>query len=87
MNTLAWFGSILLGVCSVPELIKTLRTKTCTLTWSFLLLWFFGEVFVLVPVLAKDLGAFLVFNYSLNTLIIGVLLYYKIKEGVWKSQS
>lgn len=80
MNTLAWIGSILLGVCSVPELIKTLRTKTCTLSWGFLLLWFFGEVFVLVPVLARNLGSFLVFNYSLNTVIIGILIYYKVRK-------
>lgn len=80
MNTLAWLGSILLGCCAIPELYSTVKSKKCSLSWGFLLLWFFGEVFVLVPVLAKGLGAFLVFNYSLNTIIISILIYYKVKK-------
>ena len=43
-------------------------------------MWFFGEICVFVPVVAKELGLFLVFNYGLNLLIISVLLYYKVRK-------
>ena len=84
MDFVAWSGSLLLSFCSIPELIKAVKTKSCTLTWSFLLMWLFGEIFILIPVLDKALGAFLVFNYSLNIVIISILCVYKYrtKENV-----
>lgn len=79
IDVMVWGGSILLSTCSIPELIKSVRTKSCTLTWSFLLMWLFGEIFILIPVLDKALGAFLVFNYSLNIVIISILCVYKYR--------
>lgn len=79
MELLAWVGCILLATCALPELVRTLRTKKCSLTWGFLLMWLFGEIFTLLPVLSRNLGAFLVFNYSLNVVIIFILCYYKVK--------
>ena len=81
MIILAWIGSILLGFCSVPELYSSYKAKSCKLSWGFLLMWFFGELAVLVPVVSHSLGLFLVFNYGLNILIIGALIYYKQKTG------
>ena len=79
METLGWLGGVLLATCSLPELYKAVKTKSCTLTWSFLLMWLFGEIFILIPVLDKALGAFLVFNYSLNIVIISILCVYKYR--------
>lgn len=86
MNTIAWCGSILLSFCGIPELLKTIRYKRCDLSWGFLLMWGFGEVFILLPVISRKLGAFLVFNYTLNILIISLLIYYKVKgnEADWE---
>lgn len=81
MNEIAWVGSILLGCCSLPELYATYKSKRCNLSWGFLLMWYFGELCVFAPVVAKNLGLFLVFNYGLNIIIISVLLYYKIIGG------
>ena len=80
METLGWIGGILLAVCSVPELIKTIKTKTCSLSWGFLLLWWFGELFIMIPVIAKSMPFFLTFNYTLNLLIISILIYYKARK-------
>jgi hypothetical protein len=88
MITIAWIGSILLATCAFPELLRTLKTRQCTLSWGFLLMWFFGEIFVFIPVVAKNLGLFLVFNYGLNILMISVLLYFKLfpkKSGEFKA--
>jgi hypothetical protein len=82
VETLAWCGSILLAGCGLPELLRTLKTRQCSLTWGFLGMWGIGEVCTIVPVLSRNLGAFLVFNYSLNIVIIAVLCYYKYKSGV-----
>jgi uncharacterized protein with PQ loop repeat len=80
MEFLGWLGAFLLAFCAVPELYSTLRTKKCGLTWGFLNMWLFGEIFTLVPVVSKQLGTFLIFNYSLNIVIILILCYYKIRS-------
>jgi uncharacterized protein with PQ loop repeat len=77
---IGWIGATLLAFCGLPEMIRTLRTKRCHLSWGFLGMWGFGEVFTLIPVIADELGAFLVMNYSVNLAIILVLVYYKCKE-------
>jgi hypothetical protein len=81
MELLGWLGSGLLAFCGVPELLNTLRTKKCSLSWGFLLMWLFGEIFILIPVLSQNLGLFLVFNYSLNIIIISILCYYKVQTN------
>lgn len=81
MELVAWSGAFLLSFCSVPELYKAYKTKKCSLTWSFLMMWLVGEIFTLIPILSRDLGLFLVFNYTLNIAIISALCYYKLRGG------
>lgn len=81
METLGWCGAFLLAFCAVPELIRSTRTKQCSLSWAFLLMWLFGEIFTIIPVIGNSLGAFLIFNYSLNISIILILCFYK-----WRSK-
>lgn len=78
MNTLGWIGSCLLAACGFPEVIKAYQTGECTLEWAFLLMWFFGEICVLIPVITKIKSRFLIFNYSMNIIFIAILIGYKL---------
>ena len=76
---LGWLGSICLGICGIPQAWQSIKDKhSHGISWGFVLLWAFGEVFALAYVYNK-LDLPLLLNYATNTLILGVILYYKIK--------
>ena len=79
MELIAYIGGILLTICGIPEVIRTIKDKRCHLGWPFLLLWFFGEVFMLIYSLNLKNNP-LIMNYLFNTIIVGIMLYYKIKK-------
>lgn len=79
MELLGWIGSILLAICALPEVLITIKTKQCYLTWGLLLCWFFGEIFLLIPILFEIKEPFLIFNYSTNIVLLLYLIYYKFK--------
>lgn len=81
MNTIGLIGSLLLTFCGVPELFRTLKNRRCDVGWGFILMWFFGEVFCLFYGL--DLNEIpLLINYTFNLLIVGVMLYFKLKSDL-----
>jgi len=78
----AWISGILLGICAIPQGLKTYRTKTARdISWMFLGLWLGGELTGIVYAFSLY-SAPLVFNYALNTTIIVYILYTKIKEAL-----
>jgi uncharacterized protein with PQ loop repeat len=75
---IGWIGSICLAICGIPQAWLSHKEKhSHGISWSFLLLWAFGELFALAYVYDK-LDAPLLVNYSINILIIGIILFYKI---------
>jgi len=75
---LGWLGSICLAICGAPQAWMSYKDKhSHGISWAFLLLWAFGELFALAYVYDK-LDAPLLLNYSINVLIIGLILYFKI---------
>jgi len=77
---MGWLGSILLAICGAPQAIKSYKEKHSDgLSWSFILLWAFGELFALAYVYDK-LDLPLLLNYGSNILILGIILYYKINS-------
>lgn len=80
MEVMGWIGSVLLAFCGAPELCKSLKSGRCALSTSFLVLWLLGEIFILIPIMGKDLGMFLVFNYTINIIIIVWLLIIKMRS-------
>ena len=83
MQTIGYLGGVLLAICGIPEVIRTIKDRRCHLGWPFLLLWFFGEVFM--EIYAIGLWDFpLLFNYTFNLILVGIMLYYKIKTK-WDS--
>ena len=79
MELLGWIGSGLLAFCAVPEAYLAWRRKGSSLTWTFLSIWWLGEVLILIPVLIDVKVGFLLFNYIINILLISIIMYYKYK--------
>lgn len=77
-SLMGWLGSVCLAICGVPQAIQSFKDKHSDgISWGFLLLWTFGEIFALAYVYDK-LDLPLLVNYTSNILIVGVMLYYKI---------
>lgn len=75
---LGWLGSICLAICGIPQAWQSFKDKhSHGISWGFVLLWAFGEIFALAYVYDK-LDLPLLLNYSTNILILAVILYYKI---------
>ena len=76
---MGWLGSICLAVCGIPQAWQSYKDKNSDgISWGFVILWAFGEVFALVYVYDK-LDLPLLLNYATNILILAVILYYKVK--------
>jgi uncharacterized protein with PQ loop repeat len=76
---LGWLGSICLAICGIPQAWQSFKDKhSHGISWAFLLLWSFGELFALAYVYDK-LDIPLLMNYATNMLILGVIIYYKAK--------
>ena len=75
---IGYLGGFLLAICAIPEVIRTIKDKRCHLGWPFLLLWFFGEVFMMIySVWLWDYP--LMFNYGFNITLLSVMLFYKLR--------
>jgi len=79
---IGWLGALCLAICSLPQVIYTIRYKSADgISWGFILLWFGGEIFTLAYLFMTGLATYqLIFNYGLNLIGLGIILYYKIKE-------
>jgi uncharacterized protein with PQ loop repeat len=78
METLGYIGSIMLAICGLPQAIESFKTKSSEgLTWGFIGLWFWGEIFTFIYILPKmDLP--LLINYSANIIFLSVIIYFKL---------
>ena len=74
---MGWLGSICLAICGIPQAWQSYKDKhSHGISWAFLLLWAFGELFALIYVYDK-LDIPLLMNYATNMFILAVILYYK----------
>jgi uncharacterized protein with PQ loop repeat len=81
LEIFGWLGSVLLAFCGLPQAIESYQNKNSDgLTWGFLLMWGFGEVFTFVFIFPTMMLP-LVFNYTANLIFISIILYYKIRPG------
>lgn len=81
-SILGWLGSICLALCGVPQAVMSYRERhSHGISWGFLVLWAFGELFALAYVYDK-LDLPLLLNYAVNILIVGVILYFKVRPEV-----
>ena len=81
-----WLGSICLAICGLPQAWQSYKDKHSDgISWGFLLLWAFGEIFALAYVYDK-LDLPLLLNYATNIFILAVIIYYKVKPGKIESE-
>lgn len=79
MEVVGWIGSILFALCAVPQAWQSWRQKHSDgLSWSFLLMWFFGEVLTIIYVLQKEDVAPLLANYCFNIALLLVIIWYRL---------
>jgi uncharacterized protein with PQ loop repeat len=79
MEVIGWVGSILFALCAVPQAWQSWKQKHSDgLSWSFLLMWFFGEVLTIIYVAQKDDVAPLLANYCLNIALLLVIIWYRL---------
>ncbi len=80
MKLIGFIGSILLAICGFPEAYDSLRGIPSGIGWTMLLVWFVGEIMTLAYILAEKQSRLvpLIFNYGLNILFIGIIIYYKV---------
>lgn len=78
MDAIGWMGSMLFALCGLPQAIQSYKQKHSDgLTWMFLLMWFFGEVFTFAYVLPK-MDYPLLANYVVNFAFLIVIMFYKL---------
>lgn len=78
---IGWIGNLLLAVCGIPEAyLSYKRGHSRGISFSFLMLWFTGELFTLVYILNDIQSVPLVLNYAVNITAISTILRYKIRE-------
>lgn len=81
IDLMGMIGSIMLGICGVPQLIKTVKTrKARDISWPFLLLWLDGEIILYIYIAYKSPDLILFFNYGLNIVILAIILKIKLDE-------
>lgn len=77
-----WLGGVLLAWCAVPQVIQCVKQGHAQgVSWAFLGMWGIGEILTLIYVLYSrtEVDLPLVFNYSVNTVFIGVIAWYRRK--------
>lgn len=75
---LGWLGSICLAICGIPQAWQSIKDRNSNgVSWSFVLLWAFGEMFALAYVY-KKLDLPLLLNYATNILTLGIIIYFKM---------
>lgn len=76
---IGWIGSMLFAFCGLPQAIHAFRHKHADgMTWSFLMMWLWGEIFTLLYISSKQDVLPLLTNYILNVIFLIIILWYKI---------
>lgn len=81
IENIGWIGSVLLALCALPEVYRSVKDKKCHVGWGLLLMWFFGEVLTLFFILATSAQRQLIVNYGVNILLISIMIYYKVNRN------
>lgn len=81
MEWLGWIGGILLALCGLPQAIKSWQDgHSDGISWSFLLMWAIGEVFVLIYIIPSGQLP-LILNYTINIIFAVIILKYKVRPN------
>jgi uncharacterized protein with PQ loop repeat len=77
IETIGWVSAIAFAICAAPQAYMSWKDGHAHgLAWAFLMLWYIGELFGLIYVIAL-LSYPLIFNYALNVILVTIILKYK----------
>lgn len=78
LEIIGFLGATCLSLCSLPQVVRTIRTNHVkSFDPMYLWLWFSGCVFMTTYILSTDnIMIPLLVNYMLNSLSVGILLFY-----------
>ena len=79
MYVFGYIGSFLCAACGIPEAFRSIRLKSCSVGWGFLLTWLVGEL-CLLSYNFELLSVPLFFNYVINIICILIMIYYKLRR-------
>lgn len=78
MTIIGFIGTLCLGLCGLPQLIHTLKTrKADDISWYFLLLWLVGEILLTIYQYHLNGLTLIHLNYTMNIVIILVIMRFK----------
>jgi uncharacterized protein with PQ loop repeat len=78
IEIIGWIGASLLAFCGLPQAWKSYKDgHSDGISWLFVLMWLFGEVFGLIYILSVG-AAPIIFNYSLNLILVSVIVWFKM---------
>lgn len=73
-------GAMLFAFCVLPQTIKTIATKKADdLSWGFLSMWFFGELFAIIYNHTVLQSWPLHLNYYGNMMLLLPIIYVKLR--------
>lgn len=78
MEIIGYIGGVFLTVSGVPEVIRTVRDKKAHIGWNMLVLWFIGEIFMVIYSIDAKIMP-LIINYVFNFFVVVIMLAYKIR--------
>lgn len=74
-----WLGTQMLAWCAAPQAWQSVQQGHSEgVSWAFMALWGFGEIFAAIYVYNKHRDWPLLTNYILNLTFIGIIVYYMI---------
>ena len=82
-----WIGAFFFAICSIPQAMKIWKTKRADdLSMAFLVYWALGEGFMWNFIILSDIASGKIqyplhANYFFNSLLLGYLIYGKIRYG------
>lgn len=77
LELIGWISAIAFAICGAPQAYKCYKEGHGEgLAWSFLILWYIGEVFGLIYVI-QFASAPLIINYTFNVLFVSIILRYR----------
>lgn len=75
---LGWVGAVCFSLCAVPQAVKCIKQGHAHgLDHVFLLLWFIGEISMLVYSMTEVFSLPLIANYTFNLICLVVILRYR----------
>lgn len=78
IEIIGWIGSTLFALCAIPQAWQSWKNKNSNgLTWSFLLMWLFGEILTVIYVSQKDDVLPLLVNYYFNLVLLLIIIWYR----------